>query len=181
MQAQIDFHNPSGSVRVSNEPELEIQFGKNKLGLGVSNEVGPPGRTPVRGVDYWTVEDIDYITENVMALVRVGAKPIYYDTTANWNEKRSLISETGAIYIYSDYETDEVNGQTIYIPGIRIGDGSSYLIDLPFLSGGTSKQFVQHLSNTLLHVSDQDREFWNNKVTAFLNPADSENLILSKT
>ena len=61
------------------------------------------------------------------AVEEAGFRHIYYDTTANWNAQATMISEAGAIYIYSDYST--VDG--VSVPGIRIGDGKLR----PFLTG----------------------------------------------
>lgn len=46
----------------------------------------------------------------------------------------TLVPAEGSLYIYSDYRV--VSGQNI--PGIRIGDGTHLLSELPFLSGGSS-------------------------------------------
>lgn len=39
---------------------------------------------------------------------------------------------------------------------------------------------AEHLANSSAHVSDQDRTFWNNKVTAAIDSENVENLILTK-
>jgi len=38
------------------------------------------------------------------------------------------------MYIYSDYKVVEKDGEEIYLPGIKIGDGKAFLIDIPFLN-----------------------------------------------
>lgn len=63
---------------------------------------------------------------------------IHYDTTANWNSKPLVIAERSHIYIYSDYTTTVKDGETVYVPAMKIGDGSSYLIDMPFATSGSS-------------------------------------------
>lgn len=65
---------------------------------------------------------------------------IYYDTTARWNAQSSLISTRAAIYIYSDHRTIIVNNETKNVPGIKVGDGVSYLIDIPFIDSGSIYQ-----------------------------------------
>lgn len=81
-------------------------------------------------------------------------------TTAQWAEHGSEVSKYGVIYIYTDYrQEDEVN-----IPAVKVGDGSTYIADLPFFSTG---------------VTPSDRERWDNKVSAKISPLDPENLILS--
>ena len=115
-------------------------------------------------------------------------------TTEYWDSIPSLQSLQGAFYIYTDYKTVEVEGQTKVIPGVKIGDGDAYVIDLPFITDTESQQIeviartLESLTTTInthieaadIHTSLQEKEFWNNKVTASLNPSDQTNLILSK-
>lgn len=119
--------------------------------------------------------------EGDLLLSQLGLRAIYYDTTANWNAQSGIVSQEGALYIYSDYKVieDEV-GNRNNVPGIRIGDGASYLIDLPFLSDNSVDVFYSHINNTSMHVSESDRIFWNNKVSSYLDSQDTENLVLSK-
>lgn len=119
--------------------------------------------------------------EGDLLLSQLGLRAIYYDTTASWNAQPGIVSEEGALYIYNDYKVieDEV-GNRINVPGIRIGDGTTYLIDLPFLSDNSVDVFYSHINNTSMHVSESDRIFWNNKVSSYLDGQDTENLVLSK-
>ena len=112
-----------------------------------------------------------------MSMREAGYNHIYYDTTANWNAQSGLVSEEGAIYIYSDYFHDDQGNP---IPGIRIGDGRAYLIDLPVASEDFADKLYEHITNSVVHVSAYDRSFWNNKVTSALDSSDPENLILTK-
>lgn len=91
-----------------------------------------------------------------------GKNKVYRDTIANWNNQSTLISEDGGIYIYEGVDSSVINGTSI--PGVKIGDGSSYLIDLPFLTLG---------------VTTSDRNFWNNKIDCYavaedVNDAESD-------
>lgn len=63
---------------------------------------------------------------------------IYYATTSGWNSQPSLVAERSAIYIYSDYRNISINNTTKYVPGIKVGDGISNLIDLPFIDAISS-------------------------------------------
>lgn len=97
-------------------------------------------------------------------LETLAKKPnAYSKTTAEWNLEPTLISEKNALYIYTDYKVVE----GVMIPGIKIGDGMAYVIDLPF-------------STDVGGVTDEERIFWNNKVTAFIDPFNEEGLILTK-
>lgn len=106
---------------------------------------------------------------------------IYYDTEENWNAQRQLIAKRKAIYVYSNhsYIEDSVGNRT-YIPAIKVGDGTSYLIDMPFVSDDIRRDLMNHISQDGIHVTERDRWFWNNKVCAFTFHNDPERLILSK-
>ena len=111
----------------------------------------------------------------------LGLGVVYYDTTANWNRQRDLVAEAGVVYIYSDATSEEDEfGNVIPIASIKVGDGTSYLIDMPFITGGSSQIILDHLADNEIHVSELDREFWDNKVSAYLDGQDLENLVLSK-
>ncbi len=102
-------------------------------------------------------------------------------TVEEWNSDISLISQKGTLYIYSDYKMivdDEDN--EIFLPGLKIGDGKAYLIDLPFLNtGALDQQILDHINNNVIHVSLQDRRFWNEKLNYRLE-ADEQTLIFNR-
>ena len=98
---------------------------------------------------------------------------VLYALTATWNSQPQLIAQRGYIYIYADYRTDSQGNK---IPSIKVGDGLAYLIDLPF----TDDRYADHISNTYIHVTTEDKEKWNNKVTCFLDPSNPDTLIFSK-
>ena len=77
--------------------------------------------------------------------------------------KKTLIAVKGMIYLYSDFKkvTGE-NGKEYYIAGVKVGDGNSYLIDIPFLNSD-SVAMAEHISNTKIHVSPADRLLWDSK------------------
>lgn len=91
------------------------------------------------------------------------------DTTANWNAARSFIPMRGEIIVYTDHgQMDDGYGNTINVPGIKVGDGSAYLVDLPFV-GDESRYAIlqelrQHTNDWSIHVTAEDRERWNNKL-----------------
>ncbi len=111
----------------------------------------------------------------------LGLGNVYYDTTAAWNAQPELIAEEAAIYIYSDYQiyTDEAGNRTV-IAGLKVGDGTSYLIDMPFVTDNMSSTLINHLADTTVHITAAEREFWNNKVSAYIDHTSSELLVLSK-
>lgn len=87
------------------------------------------------------------------------------DTTENWNNQRTFIPMNGEIIIYTDYHK-KVNddGKIINIPAIKIGDGNSYGVDLPFVDDDIRDKIIEHISNTSIHVTALEKMFWNNKI-----------------
>ena len=122
------------------------------------------------------------VLEGALNARDLGLGSVYYDTTANWNMQSSLIAEEGTIYVYSDYyHIDDGEGNMVPVAGIKIGDGNAYLIDMPFVTDALTSSILTHVSNTQVHVTPQEKAFWNNKVSSFLDGEDAENLIISKT
>ena len=114
-----------------------------------------------------TTEDLYIVSEN---------------TTAGWNENPMYLPKRGEICIYTDYyRVEDDMGNEIIYPAIKIGDGNAYLIDIPFADEGSRYQILQelraHEANASIHVSQQDRDFWNNKLNY---NCDGEELILTR-
>lgn len=102
----------------------------------------------------------------------------YSDTVEGWKSKIHYVAEQNTMYIYIDYKKNE--DQDFYIPGIKLGDGKTYLIDLPFLNNINSdidKQILQHVKNKDIHITSQQRLFWNNKLNLTM---DNENLVFNR-
>jgi len=101
-----------------------------------------------------------------------GKIPVLYNTTATWNSQPSLVSAQGFIYVYTDYKKNDQNQD---IAGLKFGDGSAYLIDLPFID----EVLYEHLNDNIKHITQQEREFWNNKVRCYQDPNNPDNLIFT--
>lgn len=98
------------------------------------------------------------------------------DTTENWNKKASLISELNTVYVYVDHQTKtDEEGKEIWIPGVKIGDGKAYLIDLPF----TDEVMIAHIHDLGIHVTPEEKEFWNNKVRTYIDTVEDEQLVFT--
>lgn len=99
------------------------------------------------------------------------------DTTASWNAARGFIPLDGELIIYTDYQTmiKKIDGvdTEVYVAGVKIGDGRAYVQDLPFVDEELRSRIMAHINNPNVHVSTQERIFWNNK----LNVDDSAELI----
>ena len=112
----------------------------------------------------------------------LGLGNVYYDTTAAWDAQPMLVAEEAAIYIYSDYQTyEDEHGNQYPIAGLKIGDGTSYLADMPFVSDTMSGTLIAHIADSVAHVTAAERAFWNNKVSAYIDHTNNELLVLSKT
>ena len=90
---------------------------------------------------------------------------ILVNTTEGWNSQRDLRSKPKTIYVYSDHEQVEEDGVVKNVPGFKVGDGNAYLIDLAF----SDAKEVEHMANTDIHVTLQEKEFWNNKVRCIVD------------
>ena len=116
-------------------------------------------------------------TQNVEAefgnVYVVGGGKVLYATTATWNSQPQLMSARGYIYIYSDWKQDDQGNN---IAGMKIGTGNAYLIDLGF----KEQIFYDHIMDVVKHVTQEEREFWNNKVTCFESTVEGELLIFTK-
>lgn len=97
---------------------------------------------------------------------------VYCDTTAHWEAQPTLESEKDAIYVYTDHQ--QLNG--VDIPGIKVGDGNAYLVDLPFIDA----VYAEHIANSIIHVTQEDRVVWDNNVTCFIAPNKEDRLVFKK-
>ena len=105
---------------------------------------------------------------------RAIVQNVYTDTTENWNSKLSYIPLRGDVIIYSDNgQITDQYGETINVPGVKIGDGNAYLIDLPFVGADIRYQILTelrtHTNNAMIHITDAERQFWNNKLNCTVN------------
>lgn len=123
----------------------------------------------------------DVTLQENTTLQQLGLRGIYYNTKAGWNAQSSLIAEEGAIYIYKDYSTISEGEGTKDVPALKIGDGTSYLIDMPIVNGDIADMLLEHINNAVIHVTSDDKTFWNNKSSAYLQPNTDETLVLSNT
>ena len=84
-------------------------------------------------------------------------------TTAEWNAMVGYIPTKGTTIVYSDFAV--VSGR--HQPALKIGDGTTYVQDLPFASSGPSvDDFLEHVNDTVRHTTRLEKENWNSKVSA---------------
>lgn len=131
-----------------------------------------------------TVQTIGDSTTNIMSqkavsdiLEQLGIEinsKVQTGTTAYWNSKPSYIPKNGDVIVYTDYETKQIDAtHFINVPGIKIGSGNAYLIDLAFVGEKEKDTLLDHITNTDIHVTLEEKSFWNNK----LNVNDVEEVI----
>ena len=105
------------------------------------------------------------------------------DTTANWNARRDFVPLDGELIIYTDHRSIiDSNGNTVYVPGIKMGDGNAYLIDIPFIETDTdvsalTQELRTHEADTTAHITAEERQFWDNKLNCEI---ENETLILNR-
>lgn len=95
----------------------------------------------------------------------------YTNTTAYWNAHRTYIPKKGEVIIYSDGGSITQDGQTIYIPKIKIGTGNDYLGQLPFVNQDDMNELDDHISDMVRHITAAERSSWNSKLNIDPNPA----------
>ena len=94
------------------------------------------------------------------------------DTTENWNNARGFIPMPGEVIVYTDYETKtyeveeygEKVTKTVQIPNIKVGTGNAYVQDLAFVDEKTRDILMAHIQDHDIHVTLQEKVFWNNKI-----------------
>ena len=101
-----------------------------------------------------------------------GDNRVLYASTNTWNSQPFLIAERGFVYIYSDYRKT-TEGQNI--ASMKIGDGNAYLIDLPFMD----VLLYDHLADNVRHITQEEREKWNNKVRCYISEVKDDILIFT--
>ena len=124
-------------------------------------------------ITFYVPKDKKPVTFELQNVQIGGNDNLYVATTAEWDSNKFLIGAKDVVYVYTDHLTNE-KGEPV--PGFKVGDGLAYLIDLPF----NDDLFIKHINNSGIHVTEEEKEFWNNKVTAYINAGNPEELVLTK-
>jgi len=96
----------------------------------------------------------------------------YFNTTAGWAVDGRGVSKLNAVYIWTDHLQDEHGND---VPGVKIGDGLAYIIDLPFLDAVV----MEHVNDGTIHITQAEREFWNNKVRCYYSASIDDMLVFT--
>lgn len=97
-------------------------------------------------------------------------------TEAQWNSEPQRLAEANTLYIYTDHDT--VDGKPV--PAMKVGDGTSYLIDKMFITDNTS-MLLNHINDISIHTSLREKNFWNNKVACDESLIPQQSLLILTT
>lgn len=91
---------------------------------------------------------------------------VHQGTSAYWNAQPQFIGTRDHIYVYTDLDK------------IKIADGLAYLIDQPFVNSQEATALQNHILNNVRHITNEERDIWNHKVSVRIDPNNPERLIL---
>ncbi|MBR2591752.1 MAG: hypothetical protein IKD62_02165 [Oscillospiraceae bacterium] len=101
------------------------------------------------------------------------------NTSEYWRLNPQFVPLAGEIIIYTDYRI--VDGR--FKPAIKIGDGQTSIVSLPFVTGssdGSADEFLheleEHINDDSKHVTEKERSFWNGKLNYHM---DGETLVFT--
>ena len=89
------------------------------------------------------------------------------DTTEAWSSVPMFVPLAGELIVYSDYAKQRVDDIEVPVPNFKIGDGNAYLVDLPFVGDDLRARLTAHMNDAGIHITEEEREFWNNKVRCY--------------
>lgn len=119
------------------------------------------------------VVDLPFLSENTTN------KYVVSGTKEYWATQRDYIPPLNTVVVYTNAGEIENDDQTINIPRIKIGDGNTYCIDLPFVDDDILNKLENHINDSNIHVTPQEKNFWNNKINTD-NYILDENLIFTR-
>ena len=97
-------------------------------------------------------------------------------TTKYFEDLKENIPPKGQLVIFSDLRSiTKSDGTTITSAGIKVGDGIKTIEQLPFIDWF----YWDHLNDANIHVTAEQKTFWNNKITCEVSEVD-ETLKLKK-
>lgn len=149
----LNFVPLKGEVIVYSTDESH-PFCRLKIGDGKTNVVGLPF--------------IDSAT--------INGKQLIIGSTEEWRQQLSFVPNAGDIICYTDKVVTEGG---ISIPGIKIGDGKAYCVDLPFVGDDIAEDLLNHIKDTTIHITAAERTKWNNKINCE-DSVNNETLILTR-
>lgn len=111
-----------------------------------------------------------------------GGAPTYLNVYSGWKDApytfttsgstlfiRIVLDNNNSSVTTSDFGwmtlVDPTQTVTTVIQGIKIGSGNAYVQDLAFIDEDTRRTLAEHIEDLDIHVTAEEKAFWNNKVT----------------
>lgn len=128
-----------------------------------------------------------YDGTNWTVLGDLAGSNVIVNTTAGWQSNYNYIAPRGMVLVYTDHGTvtETVNNEEITktVPGVKIGDGSTPVIDLSFVGDDVIAQIRSelntHINDNVRHITAAERTFWNNKINCN-DTVNTNNLVLTR-
>lgn len=167
-------------VLLPGEPAYSLDVGRLKIGTGglkwselpyisggggdidIDDSLSPISVNPVQN------KVITKALQEMQAEISDLETVVLFGTTAFWNGQPELITKENCLYVYTDGFTKDFKN----IARMKVGDGISKLIDLPY----TDVVYYDHIEDPVVHITQEERDFWNNKVSCYTN---GENLVFT--
>ena len=87
-------------------------------------------------------------------------------TTAYFEGVKTTVPPRGQLVIFSDLRSiTKSDGTTITSAGIKVGDGIKTIEQLPFIDWF----YWNHINDPYIHITEDERTFWNNKISCEVN------------
>lgn len=82
-------------------------------------------------------------------------------TQDEWIAQSFVKSQKGQIYIYVKKNIEE---DALISARMKVGDGKTFIFNLPFIEDVNKELFENHIQNTAIHTSLEEKTFWSNKI-----------------
>lgn len=178
-----NINTESEVVTIEGEMSLDNQI-DGESGLGSELDGDSDNILPVTTSDHDQLSHRDFADQHPINAI-TGLQTVLDNLTWKcntcdyWDRQRLYIPKYKEIIIYEDYSFTTRYGMRVRVPNFKVGDGTTYLIDLPFIEDDLRDSFSTHVRDYVAHVTSEERSFWNNKINIDVNPLNEE-LILNR-
>lgn len=107
-------------------------------------------------LDHCQLSNLDYLNSG-----HTGFAGIEFGSTEYWNSRLDYVPVEGMLVVYTDYSVSETGK---LIPNFKIGNGSDYLRNIEFIGFDMREIIEEHINNTTVHITPEDRARWDNKL-----------------
>ena len=125
-----------------NVQEINNNIQNLQINIEVDSELSNTSTNPVEN------RAIYQSIQSAIDSLRLNRPEIFFNTKQGWNQQNELIGQENTVYVYTNYKEDEQGNN---IAGIKIGDGSTYLIDAPFITSAIAANI--EIDQELLTIS----------------------------